>query len=169
MNYSTKIPGGIFFLVLTSEGQMKTLIILLLLFHGSARAASYQVYARCFDGNYGMAVDGVIEIYDQVSGSSKYNAEAKLKIQASIFDKSTYSISGFVRYDHDPGFKTFRFLGSYLYQDERPSGFKILLGDQSTFGAEISYGKPPLFDSQVVKLYCDFNLNPFPNYRNEVH
>lgn len=148
---------------------MKTIIISLLFLSGIARAASSQVYVRCFDGNYRMTVDGVIETHDQVSGSSKYYAEAKLKIQNSTFDKSTYWISGFTRYDQDSGFNSFRFFGSHLYQSERANEFKILLGDSSTFGAEISYGVAPQFGSEVVKLSCDFSLKPFPIYRNEVH
>lgn len=143
---------------------MKILFLSLLLWVGAAEATPSQVYVRCFDDDYTYktTLDGAIQVYNQVPGSSRYNAAAKLKINNSI-----YMPSGFVRYDGDPEFKTFRFFGSYLYQDGRSNGFKFLLGSP-TFGADISMGVAPQFASRVIKLRCYFDSKPFPNYR-EIH
>ncbi len=143
---------------------MKTLFLSLLLWAGSAKASPYQVYVRCFDANYtyATALDGTIQIYDSVSGSSRFNAAAKIKI-----NYSTYLVSGFVRYDGDIEFKTFRFFGNYFYQDGRSNGFNFLLGSTS-FRSEVSFGSAPQFGSKVVKLRCNFSSKPFPNYR-EIH
>lgn len=143
---------------------MKILFLTLLLWAGAVKAAPSQVYVRCFDADYTYktTLDGAIQIYNQVAGSGRYNAAGKLKINNSI-----YLTSGFVRYDGDPEFKTFRFFGSYLYRDGRSNGFRFLLGSP-TFGAAISNGMAPQFVSRVIKLRCNFDSKPFPNYR-EIH
>lgn len=161
--------SSMYYLDFMLEVDMKIIIISLLFLSGIAKATSSQVYVRCFDGNYRTSVDGVIEIYDQVSGGSKYNSLAKLEIQDSNLYKSTYWISGFVRHGQNFDFKTFRFFGDFTYQYQRTNGFRILLGEPSTFGAEISYGAAPYFGAYPVKLGCNFNFKPFPKIRNGIH
>jgi len=139
---------------------MKTLIPLLLIWCGTVKGMPSLIYVQCFDSDYSYLnnISGTIQIHDQVFGSSRYNANANIKINGV-----NQALRGFVRYDGDPALKTFRFFGSHIYYENRLSGFKFLFGT-TLFGAEISYGMVPSFTSRVVKLRCDFSSKSFPNY-----